>query len=534
MSFTGGINFNPEKNNFEIIKKNLCTRSDNIEIIAEENYFFIFNILDKDISYFKLGNVSVFASSRLLNKKDLIHKNSLEGIYTDAELIHRLYLLNKNFTPKDFIGNFCFIIIDEKIKKQICFTDQIGHSDLFFSKIKHSMFYSSGIDELMFIQDSIEINEDRVLEYLIFSMQIENGTFYKNIYKLNRSEFLIANENDHEIRKYFFLTNPQTLILKDDREYAEAFEELFSEVIYQHLDEGNPTSIALSGGLDSSSITSIAAKKFKNKKIIASNFSFVNLPKDELNKTDEKEYSDLVLEKYPKLIKNNVQISNEGPIKYLHDNHHLYEEPITAVNIYLLDSLLKKASMLGAKVHLEGFDGDSVVSHGNERLYDLGRRFRVFELLREAKMLKRNKKQNISTLNILKEYFLKQIIPRSFKELIRSNKTDLLKIKMRRINSKLISDEWLKNKLSKVNDLKIYEQRDSRNFHLLTLQHPIWSNAISSMNKAGLVNGVKVRNPFFDLRMLNFCLSLPNAQKLNNGMDRFVFRNAMKDITPLK
>ena len=23
------------------------------------------------------------------------------------------------------------------------------------------------------------------------------------------------------------------------------------------------------------------------------------------------------------------------------------------------------------KVHLEGFDGDSVVSHGNERLYDL-------------------------------------------------------------------------------------------------------------------------------------------------------------------
>ena len=89
------------------------------------------------------------------------------------------------------------------------------------------MFYSSGIDELMFIQDSIEINEDRVLEYLIFSMQIENGTFYKNIYKLNRSEFLIANENDHEIRKYFFLTNPQTLILKDDREYAEAFEELF-------------------------------------------------------------------------------------------------------------------------------------------------------------------------------------------------------------------------------------------------------------------------------------------------------------------
>jgi asparagine synthase (glutamine-hydrolysing) len=45
---------------------------------------------------------------------------------------------------------------------------------------------------------------------------------------------------------------------------------------------------------------------------------------------------------------------------------------------------------------------------------------------------------------------------------------------------------------------------------------------------------LEARYPFFDRRLVEFCLSLPSEQKYRDGWDRFVFRRAMETILPLK
>jgi asparagine synthase (glutamine-hydrolysing) len=44
--------------------------------------------------------------------------------------------------------------------------------------------------------------------------------------------------------------------------------------------------------------------------------------------------------------------------------------------------------------------------------------------------------------------------------------------------------------------------------------------------------GVDVRLPFFDVRLIELCLSLPPEQKLRRGWSRYVMRNAMQGILP--
>jgi len=43
---------------------------------------------------------------------------------------------------------------------------------------------------------------------------------------------------------------------------------------------------------------------------------------------------------------------------------------------------------------------------------------------------------------------------------------------------------------------------------------------------------LELRHPFMDKRLIEFCLSLPSEQKLNQGWSRLVMRRAMKNILP--
>ena len=45
-------------------------------------------------------------------------------------------------------------------------------------------------------------------------------------------------------------------------------------------------------------------------------------------------------------------------------------------------------------------------------------------------------------------------------------------------------------------------------------------------------NALEIRYPFMDIRLISFCLCIPESQKLQNGISRFILREAMKEIIP--
>src|SRR4030095_2500640 len=44
--------------------------------------------------------------------------------------------------------------------------------------------------------------------------------------------------------------------------------------------------------------------------------------------------------------------------------------------------------------------------------------------------------------------------------------------------------------------------------------------------------GIESRHPFYDRRLVEFCIALPPEQKIHQGWPRWILRNAMKNFLP--
>ena len=54
------------------------------------------------------------------------------------------------------------------------------------------------------------------------------------------------------------------------------------------------------------------------------------------------------------------------------------------------------------------------------------------------------------------------------------------------------------------------------------------------VDRISMASSVETRVPFLDYRLVEFCLSLPINLKINDGLQKYILRKAMKDIIPKK
>ena len=74
--------------------------------------------------------------------------------------------------------------------------------------------------------------------------------------------------------------------------------------------------------------------------------------------------------------------------------------------------------------------------------------------------------------------------------------------------------------------------RSARYAHSLAMGAPLYPIILDSMDKISAGYHLEARYPFFDRRLMQFCLSLPVEQKLSRGWGRWIMRRAMKDALP--
>ena len=71
-----------------------------------------------------------------------------------------------------------------------------------------------------------------------------------------------------------------------------------------------------------------------------------------------------------------------------------------------------------------------------------------------------------------------------------------------------------------------------RDDHYRLLMGNIRSCVHNMLNRLGGAFAVETRFPFFDKRLIEFCLALPPEQKLHQGWSRIILRRAMTGILP--
>ncbi len=144
------------------------------------------------------------------------------------------------------------------------------------------------------------LNELRVADYLINLYEDRTMTFYKGILRLPAASTLIVTRESIRIRSYWELDATREIRLRDDREYADAFRELFSEAVKCRVRSAFPVGSALSGGLDSSAIACTARnfliRSEPDSKLHTFSIIFPGLPAKDLRVIDERPHIEKSIE----------------------------------------------------------------------------------------------------------------------------------------------------------------------------------------------------------------------------------------------
>ncbi len=200
----------------------------------------------------------------------------------------------------------------------------------------------------------------------------------------------------------------------------------------------------------------------------------------------------------------------------------------------------------GVRVMLDGFDGDTTISHGTGLLRELAEAKRWGTLIKEGSGYAKHF-DNLSAWSVIWTTFeLHGLHPRARKAVklvrrvssgLRNRSNRLLRNTEPQLNDFLNLDffrrigfeEHRATARKKNKQRPVHNERDNhyRRFGEAGIQ-----NTLELLNRIGGAFSIDTRFPFWDKRLAEFCLSLPPEQKLHDGWNRIVMRRAMENILP--
>ena len=198
-------------------------------------------------------------------RKDLINKGFIFESYSDTEVLLSAYICYGNDFLSKLNGIFAFAIYDSKNEQVILARDQMGVKPLFYSIIDNELIFGSEIKALL-ENPKVKPVVDRDGLTALFSLgpAVKPGTcIYRDIKEIKPAEFLLFKKDNVRIDKYWTLEAvPHTESLDETIEHTK---NLLIDAVKRQLVGDVPLCTFLSGGLDSSAISAIAASEYSRK-----------------------------------------------------------------------------------------------------------------------------------------------------------------------------------------------------------------------------------------------------------------------------
>ena len=488
------------------------------------------------------GDIAITADARIDNRDELIAILALNDYpsekITDSQLILAAYEKWGEECQEFLLGDFAFAIWDGRKQVLFCARDHFGVKPFYYYSSSQVFIFATEIKALLCLPEvPRQLNEVKVADYLTSVCDDTTDTFYQGIFRLPAAHSMTVSHAGTRLQSYWSLDPARELRLGSDEEYAEAFRELFTEAVRCRLRSAFPVGSMLSGGLDSSAITCVARKlRAENGGQPLPTFSAIF---DEVTQCDERFFINAVLAQNG-LQPNYVHGDQVSPLTDLDRVHWHLDEAIFSGNLFLLWALQGAAKEQGVRILLDGFDGDTTVSHGTGYLIELARSGRWITLLKEARAYAPH--FNISPRKLLRWYVwhhglkpVLQQIPQPVRRIGRSlypRTAPTNQSQLNILNPDFVQRIGLEERRRTQALAQPSQPLSEREVHYRRLTMGVMSFILEVNDRAAAAFSIEKRYPFWDKRLVEFCLALPPEQKLNRGWIRMVMRRAMAGILP--
>ncbi len=490
----------------------------------------------------------ITADARIDNRDELIPilnlKDRQTDEITDSDIILAAYERWGEQCPEKLLGDFAFAIWDGQLQKLFCARDHFGVKPFYYFASESLFVFATEIKAILCVPEvPHRVNKVRVGDYLASMFHDTTITSYQDIVRLPPAHKMTVNSERVELTAYWRLDPDRELPSASDEEYAAQFREIFTEAVRCRLRGAYPIGSTLSGGLDSSSITCTARNLLaEQKKLPLHTFSAVF---DQLPDCDERKYIEPILAQGG-LQHHYVQGDRSTPFEHLDKMFWHQDEAFNGPNWFMNWPLYEDIQNKGVRIVLDGFDGDTTVSDGYGYLSELARAGRWLALVTEIKGIAEN--HNTSFWRLMRVYThqfaIKPIVNRH--RLLRAFRKGwqgiTYPVRSRQskppdwsvlIDSNFIHQIAMPERHQDWQQMQGHFGMHERQRHYCNIAtQGLSCFALETMDKSMAAFDLEPRYPFWDKRLVEFCLALPSDQKLKKGWNRMVMRRAMTNILP--
>jgi len=524
------------------------------------------------------GSMVLTADARIDNRGELRSSLGMRRRHlTDADLILEAYRRWGTECPERLVGTYAFAVWDATRHRVFLARDRIGVRPLYYHLGSDGTFVFGSELKSVFASGIVKpvVREARVAEFLAKEAGDIEATFFEGVLRLPPAHAMVVYADGRsQQRRYWSLDPEAECRLPDDAAYEERFAEVFTEAVRCRQQTGVPTGVLLSGGLDSSSVACVARSLRSASEGPLPTFSaiFPDLPAPERRRADEQLYLD-ALDAKGGFDMHRVSLSGVSP---LHDMErvirHLDQPPLSC-NIYLTTHLFRRATDNGVRILLDGSEGDVAVSHGYGFLAELVVRGDWDRLQSEVEAL--STRMGVATDVIYAQrvapyvrtlarqdpwrFFRQDCLPAAamagegalrlaWHQVIRPRLPGTVGRAIDRIRGRKPTESVFHPLINRdlVQRTHLQERLEERRRSFRTMsyterkQHwaslhlgagPIAAILEEVSHLTAMCGGERV-HPFYDVRLIEYCLSLPPDQKLRDGWTRSILRRSMEDVLP--
>jgi len=463
--------------------------------------------------------VSVF-NGEIYNFRELREKLIARGHVIpspgDSAIIPFLYKEFGESFPQQIQGMFAIAIYDSKAKKLLLARDRLGKKPLWYSVLDRQISFASELKGLLALGLHADFNESILTEFLSFGYVNAPRSPYKNIQQLNPASILLYQDGKFRIQNYW---NPSD-VAPLDISFQDAKEEtkrILREATESRLISERPVGAFLSGGIDSTIITSLMSKISENS-IHTYSIGFAE------KKFDESAYASKVA-KHLKTIHHEKTV--EADPRFILDRlSRTLDQPFADSSI-IPTFLLSQFSRHDVVVALSGDGGDEAFG-GYER-YRAGKLLddlNPFLYFNPLILIPTKKFPNPRIRKLLRHSRPQTLMDRyrGFQSLFQPN--DLRKLLNKDFVERTIDDHF-------VAIWKSVSSKDKvRRMQEVDLKSYLPGDLMYKVDIASMANSLEVRSPFLDYRVVEFGLSLPWRYKVGKGENKHILREIAREFVP--
>ena len=479
----------------------------------------------------------IIFNGEIFNYQELKNELLANGISfkssSDTEVLLYLYIHEKENCLKRLNGFFSFCIYDKQEQSFFVARDRYGIKPLLYVFDEDKFLFASEMKSIL--QYGIEKTIDFTSLYTYFQLNYipAPSTIFQSVKKLMPGHYLKVRRQKIEESIYYTIPfdSKKTQAPPDYESAKEKLKTLLEESVKRRLVSDVPLGAFLSGGIDSSVITALAAKHKPDLHTFSIGF------RDE-KFFDETHYAKLVASHF-KTEHTVFSLTNDDLYSHVNSILDYIDEPFadsSAINVFILSKETRKH----ATVALSGDGADEMLAGYNKhaafyRIINKGMKEQAVAALNPIwKVLPKSRSNPFANkarqLSRFAEGMKLSSKERYWKWAGYAGEHEATNIFNQQSRQQIVQQEYQNRKATLLSTIP---DKETINDILLTDMLVVLPNdMLTKVDMMSMAQGLEVRVPFLDYTVVDYLFSLPDSYKINPQLRKRILQDAFKDILP--